>query len=118
MTTSHATPSEELGRPTSIGRIVWNAMDERERRLAVSEELRPSGVSTSRWNAEPGTYRATEGMFAKAEEWDFRGSLSDMKPVGLEREDLAILARLMSRVSEQEMLSLVKRGYLAMGPSS
>jgi hypothetical protein len=118
LTTYHVTPSDELKRPESIDRILWNAMDDRERRLAVSEDLRPSGVSPSRWNGEPGSYRATEGMFAKAEEWDFRGSLSDMRPVGLEREDLSILARMMTRLSEHEMIALVKRGYLAMGPSS
>lgn len=114
----HITPLEELQRPDEVGLRAWLAMDERERRLAVSDDLRPAGTSLSRWNSEPPAFRATEGMLAKTEEWDFRGSLSDMRPLGMEREDLAILARIMSRLSEHETLALVKRGYLAMGPSA
>lgn len=118
MSRHHATPAEDLKRPDDVERRLWLAMDERERRLAISEDLRPSGISTSRWNAESRSFRATEGMLAKIQEWDFRGSLSDMKPIGLEREDLAILARIMDRLSEHEAMTLVKRGYLAMGPSA
>jgi hypothetical protein len=118
VSTTHATALEDLRRPDDVDRRIWLAMDERQRRLAVSEDMRPEGISASRWNAETGTYRATEGMLAKTEEWDFRGSLSDMRPIGMEREDLAILARIMSRLSEHETIALVKRGYLAMGPSA
>lgn len=117
MTSHHATPAEDLKRPDEVERRLWLAMDERERRLVVSEHLRPTGMTPSRWNAESRSFRATEGMFAKTEEWDFRGSLSDMKPIGMEREDLAILARIMSRLSEHETIELVRRGYLAMGPT-
>lgn len=116
MSRFHATPMEDLKRPEDVERRLWLAMDERERRLAVSEDMRPSGTTPSRWNGESRSFRATEAMLAKAEEWDFRGSMSDMKPIGLEREDLAILARIMDRLSEHETMTLVKRGYLAMGP--
>lgn len=114
----HLTSLQDLQRPDHVATRTWRAMDERQRRIAVSDDLRPEGMPPSRWNDETAIFRATEGMLAKTEEWDFRGSLSDMKPVGIEREDLAILARIMSRLSEQEVVALVKRGYLAMGPSA
>lgn len=105
-------------KPDDIEQRLWDAMSDREKSLAVSENMRPSGITPARWNAWSWRERATQGMHQKTEEWDARGALSDMKPAGIEFEDLAILARIMSRLPRYEVERLVKVGYEAGGPKS
>lgn len=103
-------------RPEEIERKLWAVMDDHEKGLAVSDHLRPDGISKARWEGSKDGERATAAMHRQTEEWDFRGSLSNMKPAGIETEDLAILGRLMSKLSRTEMTKLIGIGFDAIGP--
>lgn len=69
---------------------------------------RPRGVSPHEWRDMGPKGRAARAMFEKTEEWDFRGGLSDSKPVAIPQEDLAIVARVMTSLGRHEMESLVR----------
>lgn len=77
------------------------------------EDLRPDGVSPYAWGRMTPKERAAEAMFAKTEEWDFRGSLGDMKPAGIQKEDLGIVARVLLALGEHEMETLCSIGRKA-----
>lgn len=72
--------------------------------------LRPRGVSPHEWRDMGPKGRAATAMFAKTEEWDFRGSLSGSKPAGIQQEDLAIVARVMTTLGRHEMPQLLRIG--------
>lgn len=78
-----------------------------------TESLRPQGVSPHAWERMSRRQRATMAMFAKTEEWDLRGSLSDMKPIGIEIEDLAIVARMLLALPAGDMERLASIGRRA-----
>lgn len=108
--------AKTLEKPDETSPAMWNAMTDAEKALHVSEEMRPSGISPARWNSWSWRERAAQGMHLQAEEWDSRGAMSDMKPAGIEFEDLAILARIMNKLPRYEVERLIKVGYEAGGP--
>lgn len=112
------TEKTQLTRPDDVAETTWAAMDDVQRALAVSEDMRPEGISVARWNAWSRRERMTQAMFRKTEEWDVRGALSDMRPSGIEFEDLAIMARILDRLSACEAETLVRLAHLAAGPET
>ncbi len=80
--------------------------------------LRPAGTSPHAWERMTPRERATSAMFAKTEEWDTRGALSDMKPIGIEIEDLAIVARMLLALpsGDLERLAVIGRQAAAEFP--
>jgi len=110
-----ARSNEHPVRPDDVAEAEWNAMDEATRMEHVVEDLRPMGLSLRQWQGMEPRTRAARAMEGRIAESDFRGSLSDGPPCGVEAEDLAILARVMMRISPTEMHALVRRGYHAAG---
>lgn len=107
--------NEHPVRPDEVTEKAWNAMDDDTRMEHVVEDLRPQGVSIRQWQGMEPRTRAARAMEERIAECDFRGSLSDGPPCGVEAEDLAILARMMTRLSPTEMRLLIRRGYHAAG---
>lgn len=103
-------------RPDEIDEQAWEGMNADAKARAYSEDLRPEGVPPAQWWRMDDRRRAALGMQSLVEEWDFRGSLSGIKPAGVEPEDLAIVARVMSLLSRDEMRALIERGFHAGGP--
>lgn len=108
---------DDLRKPEDTAQRLWDAMDGHEKALHVSEEMRPCGISPSRWNAWSWRERAAQGMHRQTEEWDSRGAMSDMRSAGIEFEDLAIMARIMAKLPRDEVERLVRIGYHAAGPN-
>lgn len=107
--------NEHPVRPDDVSRKAWDLMDDETRMEHVVEDLRPQGLSIRQWQGMDPRTRAARAMEDRIAESDFRGSLSDGPPCGVEAEDLAIMARIMMRVSPTEMRALVRRGYHAAG---
>lgn len=83
-----------------------------------TRSLRPAGVPPHAWVTMQPNQRAAAAMFAKTEEWDFRGSLSDMKPIGIQPEELDIVARVLLALpsGELERLAVIGRQAAAEMP--
>ena len=79
------------------------------------ESLRPDRTSPYAWERLDPKERAATAMHAQTEEWDFRGALSDMKPAGVAKEDLAIMARVLLTLSAHEFAKLARIGRQAAG---
>ena len=109
---SHLAPK----RPQDVSVEEWNALDDFTRGVTASDDACPRDVSRREWSTMGPRGRAARAMRERIVESDFRGSLSEGRPCGVEPEDLAIVARVMSMISRDEMLALVHRGYQAAGP--
>lgn len=106
---------DPLTRPHDEDPKEWQTLDEEERRRRVMLHRRPRGIGPNAWERMSLQERAAISMHEKTEEWDFRGGLSDMKPIGIEAEKLAVVAEVMTRLSPTEFRSLARRGYEAAG---
>lgn len=77
------------------------------------DDLRPQGMSRRTWLGLQPRERAGEAMFAQTELWDAKGEMSEMKPAGIPKEDLVIVARVMLALGTHEMERLCAIGRLA-----
>jgi hypothetical protein len=103
-------------RPQDVSVAEWNAMDDFARGVTASDDACPRDASRREWSTMGPRGRAARAMRERIVESDFRGSLSEGRPCGVEPEDLAIVARVMSLISKDEMDALIRRGYQAAGP--
>ncbi len=106
---------DPLARPGDEDPREWRGLDDDEKRRRVMMSRRPRGVGPNAWERMSLQERAAISMHEKTEEWDFRGGLSDMKPIGIEAEKLAVVAEIMTRLTPTEFRALARRGYEAAG---
>lgn len=81
--------------------------------LIPADTLRPRGISPVDWIEMERVERSAHAMHAKTEEMDFRGGLSDMKPLDICITSLELVAMLTERLGEETMVSLIRRGVKA-----
>lgn len=106
----------EPQKPDEVEQFLWNAMSPRIRAIEVSERMRPEEIGVGEWNAMSERERATVAMLGMVGRWNTPGAPGEPEPFGIEKEDLAILARIMSKTSLIAMNKLIRAGYDAAGP--
>jgi hypothetical protein len=93
-------------------------MSPKIRAIEVSERMRPEEIGVGEWNAMSERERATVAMLGVVGRWNMLDTPGEPEPFDIEKEDLAILARIMSRISPIAMNALVRAGYDAAGPKA
>jgi hypothetical protein len=108
----------EPQKPEEVEQYLWDAMSPKIRAIEVSERMRPEEIGVGEWNAMSERERATVAMLGVVGRWNMLDTPGEPEPFDIEKEDLAILARIMSRISPIAMNALVRAGYDAAGPKA